>query len=129
MTISQEADPEDEDQDFFCIYMVARDRGGFGKNNGKPPSYIYFASKENKDSACAAFGPKCFNCGKKQNFARDCSASFMNVSNIIHPAMGEGSPLDDETPWRRWQNRLEQWYINRNNGTQSRGPRGPRRNN
>lgn len=81
MAVTQVTDFEDEDQDIARVYVTARERGGFGRNDD-PPFYVSFASREEKHSALAEFGSKCLNCGEDHQFTRDCPASYMNVSKI-----------------------------------------------
>lgn len=59
IAVSQVSDLQYEDQEFTRIYIVARDRGEFVKDNDNPLFYIPFASKGDKDFARAAFGSKC----------------------------------------------------------------------
>ena len=106
------ADLEDE-AEFRKVYTIMQKQGGFGKNNDEPPFYIHYADRESKDAARRAFGPRCLNCGDNTHFARNCPAAYINRSNIIHPAVGEGTPAEVTTRWRRWQQRLCQWHENR----------------
>ena len=101
------ADFEDEEAEFCQLW------GGFGKNIDEPPFYIHYADREPKHSARGPFGPRCLNCGDDTHFARNCPAANINRSNIIHPAVGEGTPAEVMTRWRRWQQQLCQWHENR----------------
>ena len=114
MAVDQsEADFEDEEAEFRKVYTIMRKQGVFGKTNDEPPFYIHYADRESKNAARRAFGPRCFNCGEDTHFSRNCPAAYINRSNIIHPAVGEGTPAEVMTRWRRWQQRLCQWPFNR----------------
>ena len=109
---------EDEEEEFGKVYAIMRERGGFGKNNKDPPFYVSFNSREEGDAARRSYGNLCLNCREENHFARDCPAKFLNLSGMIHPAVGEGTPEEAERRWRRWQDRLCQWArarANRNN--------------
>ena len=104
------ADPfEDEAEEFSKVYAIMREKGGFGKNNKDPPFYVSFNSREERDAARRRYGNRCLNCREENHFARDCPAKFLNLSGMIHPAVGEGTPDEAEQRWRRWQDRLCQW--------------------
>lgn len=114
-------DFEDEDLEFEKVYVIMQSRGGFGRNNNEPAFYIHYDTREAKDAARRAFGPRCLNCGEDTHFARDCPAPYINKSRIINPAVGEGTPTEVLTRWRRWQQRLCQWHANRRDARERRG--------
>ena len=97
---------EDEELEFQRIDSIMQSRGGFGRNNSKPPFYIRFDSREAKDAARGAFGSKCLNCAEDNNFVSDYPAIYLNRSGIINPAIGDGTPEESLALWRRWQKRL-----------------------
>lgn len=109
-----EVDPlEDEAEEFGRVYEVMREQGGFGRNKMDPPFYVSYKSREEKDAARRAYGNLCLNCGHENHFARECPEKFINLSRMIHPAIGEGSAQDVMARWRRWQKRLCQWALTR----------------
>eukprot|EP00904_Undaria_pinnatifida_P007825 jgi/Undpi1/4172/HiC_scaffold_16.g07539.m1 len=102
MAVDQsEADFEDEEAEFRKVYTIMQKQGVFGKNNDEPPFYIHYADRESKNAARRAFGPRCLNCGDDTHFSRNCPAAYINRSNIFHPAVGEGTPAEVMTRWRR----------------------------
>ena len=88
-------------------------KGGFGRNSDEPTFYTHYADRGAKDAARRAFGPRCLNCGDDTHFSRNCPAAYINGLNIIHPAVGEGTPAEVMTRRWRWQQRLCQWHQNR----------------
>ena len=109
-----EVDPfEDEAEEIGQVHAVLQERGGFGRNNKDPPFYVQFDTRENRDAARRSYGPRCMNCGHENHFARECPEKFLNRSNLIHPAVGDGTPQEAEARWRRWQKRLCQWALAR----------------
>lgn len=118
---SYEEGLEKEELEFQRVYSVMQNRGGFGKNNTEPPFYIRYDSREAKDAARRAFGPRCLNCAEDNHFARECPAEYTNRSGIINPAIGDGTPAESSALWRRWQQRLCQWHANRREGRGRRG--------
>ena len=72
---------QDEDMEFEKVSMVLQSRGGFGKSNKEPAFYIRYDSREAKDAARRAFGPRCLNCAEDTHFARDCPAAYIDRSH------------------------------------------------
>lgn len=104
------ADPfEDEAEEISRVYAIIREKGGFGKSNKDPPFCVSFNSREERDAALRAYGNRCLNCREENHFARECPARFLNMSGMIHPAVGEGTLDEAERCWRRWQDRLFRW--------------------
>ena len=106
---------DDEDEDFRKVHAITRRKGGFGKNTKYPPFYVSFNSREVRDAARRPYGNLCLNCGEEKDFAPECLAKFLNLSGLIHPAVGDGTPEEAKRRCRKLQGRLRQWAKSRSN--------------
>lgn len=115
MSIQEEL--EDEEREFGKVHYVASQ---WGENKGDLsyiPFYKRFNSRQAQDEARRAYGLKCLNCGDQSHFVRDCPKQFMNKSEMMNPALGEGTPQEIKERWSKWLKRLRDWHdARRRNG-------------
>ena len=88
------------------MHAIMWERGGFGRNNKDFPFYELFKTPDERDAARASYGPRCLNCGDERHFAGECPKRSLNHSELINPAVGDGTADEAEKKWRRWQQRL-----------------------
>ncbi|CAM9299479.1 unnamed protein product [Pylaiella littoralis] len=114
MTVHDEM--EDEKHEFKKVYNVALNRtdNTVGVQRD-PPFYVRFTSLAEKDKRRHEYKGKCLNCASSDHFVRDCDQGFLNDSGMLNPDLGNGTPTEVAARWKRWLERLRQWFRNRNN--------------
>lgn len=95
MTVeSRENGLQDEEWEFQIIDAVVQNRVGFEINNSEPPRYIRYDNRGAKAAERHAFGSTCVKCAEDNDFAHECPATYMDRSEIINPAIGDGASAE-----------------------------------